>query len=281
MSQTNSATFTGMKNMRLDVYLSKSGMVCSREAAKKLVLEGAVTVNGVCVSKPSLKVEDNDSIEVVGELPKYVSRGGLKLEKALNCFHINIGNMHCLDIGASTGGFTDCLLQNGAKIVYAVDVGHDQLHPSLRNDPRVCCMEGVNVKSLTPLDFPEELDFICTDVSFISLKHVIPVLAQLLPSEKKAVVLIKPQFECGRSDIGKNGIVRAEKVQLRVINEIIYEFTLNGFIISGLDYSPISGSDGNIEFLLCAVKEGISDSCCVAADVNPAKTVRAAHEALR
>jgi len=261
--------------MRLDVYLAQNNIVRSREAAKSLILSGAVNVNGVKAVKPSQTVYDGDNVIVTGDLSKYVSRGGLKLEKALSCFDISVEGLSCLDIGASTGGFTDCLLQNGARLVYALDVGHNQLDERLRSDSRVKCMEGVNIRDTATSDFSEEIDFICTDVSFISLKIIIPKIGELLSENGEAVLLIKPQFECGRADLGKNGIVRSQKVQVRVIKEVVAEAAANGLFAKGLDYSPISGGDGNIEFLIC-----LSKSRTELADISPEATVSQAHKSI-
>lgn len=245
--------------MRLDIYLSENKIVKSRELAKKMISEGGVSVNGTVVTKPSRDISDCDSVELVKELPLYVGRGGLKLEKALTCFKIDLSGLVCMDIGASTGGFTDCMLQRGAKYVYAVDVGHGQLDEKLSSDKRVKNMEGVNIKDVSPSDFPKRIDFIGTDVSFISLTKVIPKIHELLTEGGGAVMLIKPQFECGRADIGKNGIVRSEKAHLRAVRDIIACCEECGIGVQGLDYSPIKGGEGNIEFLIYAVKGAEGD----------------------
>lgn len=240
--------------MRLDVYLAKMGMSKSRESAKVVILSGGVTVGGKTVTKPSAEVNEGDSVIVTAKPPKYVGRGGLKLEKALDSFSIDVSGLVCADIGASTGGFTDCMLQRGAAFVYAVDVGHGQLDISLANDSRVKNMEGVNVRDLTPADLDRQIIFISADVSFISLTKVIPVIWGLLTDGGQAVMLVKPQFECGRADIGKGGVVRSQKTHKRVLEEIS-EFTKEcGFGIRGLDFSPVKGGDGNIEYLIYAVK---------------------------
>ncbi|MBP0955078.1 MAG: TlyA family RNA methyltransferase [Oscillospiraceae bacterium] len=235
--------------MRLDQYLVAKGFAGGRDAAKRLIADGEVTVNGTDNVKPSLEISDDDTISVLNTL-RYVSRGGLKLEKALEVFGIDVTGLCCLDIGASTGGFTDCLLQHGARYVYAVDVGHGQLAPSLRTDKRVKCTEGYNIRNAAPDDFDTPIDFICTDVSFISLKLVIPVVKLLLSPGGKAVLLIKPQFECGKKDIGKGGIVRDKKVQTRVTEEIRQCALDSGFDVAGLIPSPISGGSGNTEYLI-------------------------------
>ncbi len=235
--------------MRLDQYLVAKGFAGGRDAAKRLIADGEVTVNGTDNVKPSLDICDDDTVSVLNTL-RYVSRGGLKLERALDVFGIDVTGLCCLDIGASTGGFTDCLLQHGARYVYAVDVGHGQLAPSLRTDKRVKCTEGYNIRNAAPDDFDTPIDFICTDVSFISLKLVIPVVKLLLSPGGKAVLLIKPQFECGKKDIGKGGIVRDKKVQTRVTEEIRQCALDSGFDVAGLIPSPISGGSGNTEYLI-------------------------------
>ncbi|MGN0641692.1 MAG: TlyA family RNA methyltransferase [Huintestinicola sp.] len=264
--------------MRLDVYLAEEGMVKSRETAKKLIAEGGVTVNGKTADKPSAAVPEGAEVRIIGALPKYVGRGGLKLEKALRVFDISLEGMVCMDIGASTGGFTDCMLQNGAALVYAADVGHGQLDEKLINDSRVINMEGYNIRSAQLSDFEKRAEFISCDVSFISLKMVIPKIAELLPENGRAVMLIKPQFECGKSNIGKNGIVRSAKVHISVINDIISCCTASGLTVLGLDYSPVSGGDGNIEYLLYA---GKVDASGLADKRLAEKIVSAAHSELK
>lgn len=240
--------------MRLDVYLSESGLVKSRAAAKELIKSGQVTVGGKTAAKPSLDVEDGSGVEIVGEQLRYVGRGGLKLEKALNVFGLDIAGLVCIDIGASTGGFTDCMLQNGAAYVYAVDVGHGQLDGKLINDERVLNMEKTNILELSAEDFPKNPSFISADVSFVSLKRILPKIKELLPESGRAAVLIKPQFEAGKSNIGKSGIVRDRKVHAAVLEDIVsFCFSL-GLEVSGLTHSPVtggSGADGNIEYLAC------------------------------
>ncbi len=249
--------------MRIDIYLAQSGMIKSRAVAKGMIINGAISVNGKVIEKPSFDVSENDDIAIIGDLPKYVSRGGLKLEKALACFDISVKEKCCLDIGASTGGFTDCLLQNGARYVYATDVGHDLIDDKIRFDERVCVIERMNIKNATLDDFAQKIEFICTDVSFISLKAVLPKAKELLCENGLAVLLIKPQFECGKSYIGKNGIVKSEKVHIRVIKEIIAESRACGFSIKGLDYSPICGGDGNIEFLIYLAKDSVDKNISI------------------
>lgn len=240
--------------MRLDVYLAENGIVKSRELAKRLISAGAVEINGKTVTKPAFNVSDTDNINITGEMPKYVGRGGYKLEKAIECFGIELRGLVCIDIGASTGGFTDCMLQNGAGYVYAVDVGHGQLDGKLLADSRICSMEGTNIKDVRAEDLLRKISFAATDVSFISLSKIMPKISELLEDNGSAVMLIKPQFECGKADIGKNGIVRSPKVHARVMREIHAACTACGMGVVGMDFSPIQGGDGNIEYLMYAVK---------------------------
>lgn len=236
--------------MRIDLYLVEKGLVKSRERAKELIKSGKIIADGKVISKPSVDVNDGVNIEITGEQLKYVGRGGLKLEKALTEFNIDLSNRICIDIGASTGGFTDCMLQNGAAYVYAVDVGHDQLDTRLKNDMRVCNMERNNIKNMTADNFPLNPSFISTDVSFVSLTQIIPKIKELLPTYGEAIVLVKPQFEAGKSSIGKNGIVKDPKVHIKVIENIILFCSSLNIKAVGLTFSPISGGDGNIEYLL-------------------------------
>lgn len=235
--------------MRIDIYLSENGYVKSRERAKQLVKAGQVLVNGIVISKPSYDVAENAVIEITGEQLKYVGRGGLKLEKAISSFDIKLNERVCIDIGASTGGFTDCMLQNGAIYVYAVDVGHDQLDETLVNNVSVRNMERTNIRDLTKKDFERNPDFIATDVSFVSLKQILPKIKELLPENGEAVVLIKPQFEAGKSAIGKNGIVKDRKVHEKVLADVISFCFSQQLEVKDLVHSPISGGDGNIEYL--------------------------------
>lgn len=235
--------------MRIDIFLAENGYVKSRERAKTLIKAGQVSVNGYIISKPSYEVQDDVQIKITGEQLKYVGRGGLKLEKAISVFSIDVQDKVCIDIGASTGGFTDCMLQNGAAYVYAVDVGHGQLDESLINDKRVLNMERTNIRDLSIADFMPFPTFISTDVSFVSLKQILPKIKELLPDNGEAAVLIKPQFEAGKSAIGKNGIVKDRKVHERVLADIVsFCFSLNLDVIN-IIHSPISGGDGNIEYL--------------------------------
>lgn len=236
--------------MRLDVYLTEKKLCKSRTAAQELIKSGGVSLNGRACSKPSQEVTDSDRVEITGEQLRYVGRGGLKLEAALERFGLDISGADCIDIGASTGGFTDCMLQHGAARVYAVDVGTDQLAESLRADSRVVSMEQTDIRTA---ELPQA-DFIGTDVSFISLKLIIPHIHRLLKSGGLAVALIKPQFEAGRANLSKNGIVREERVRLKIRDEIA-EFAADcGFVVRGTEQSPITGGDGNVEYLMCLEK---------------------------
>lgn len=246
--------------LRLDVYLAESGLVKSRAAAKELIRSGQITVDGKTAVKPSLDVNGGSEVKIIGEQLRYVGRGGLKLEKAIAEFGLELVGLVCIDIGASTGGFTDCMLQNGAAYVYAVDVGRGQLDGRLINDGRVLNMEKTNILELSAEDFPQSPSFISADVSFVSLKRILPKIKELLPENGCAAVLIKPQFEAGKSNVGKNGIVKNKKVHADVLEDIVsFCFSL-GLEVTGLTYSPItggSGADGNIEYLAC-VKHGSS-----------------------
>lgn len=235
--------------MRLDLFAVENGLIKSRERAKEMIKGGNVTVNGRVVTKASFDVVDTDKIEITGgELP-YVGRGGLKLEAAINAFKIRLDGLVCIDIGASTGGFTDCMLKNNAAKVYAVDVGHGQLDETLCADSRVVNMEKTNIKDVSSDFFDDKIDFISVDVSFISITQVFPKIYELLSGEY-AVVLIKPQFEAGRSNIGKNGIVKDKKVHCSVIKQVSVSAAENGLSSVGIIPSPITGGDGNIEYLL-------------------------------
>ena len=235
---------------RLDIILVEKGLVTGRDKAKAVIMAGLVYVNGQKEDKPGIAVEEDAAIELRGGGDKYVSRGGFKLEKAIQAFGLKLDGLTCMDIGASTGGFTDCMLQNGAAKVYAVDVGYGQLAWSLRTDSRVIVMERTNIRYVARKDIPDELDFISVDVSFISLKLVLPVARQLLKPHGEMVCLIKPQFEAGRQSVGKKGVVRDKTVHYNVIYNIT-EFTAkNGFTVLNLDFSPVKGPEGNIEYLL-------------------------------
>lgn len=239
---------------RLDAAVFEQGFCDSREKAKTLIMAGVVYVNNQKADKPGLQIKDDDSIEVRSNPLKYVSRGGLKLEKAMSSFDIKLDGLVCADIGASTGGFTDCMLQNGAKKVYSIDVGYGQLAWKLRTDPRVVNMERTNFRYVTKEQLPDELSFASVDVSFISLSLIVPVMRTLMRNDAYAVCLIKPQFEAGRDKIGKKGVVRDKSVHIEVVDNIIGMMLNNGFSVSGLDYSPVKGPEGNIEYLILVQK---------------------------
>ena len=232
---------------RLDVLLVQRNLATSRENAKALIMCGDVFVNNVREDKAGTKVDDKADIVVKGNKLKYVSRGGLKLEKAMDRFDIKLDDMVCMDIGASTGGFTDCMLMNGAVKVYAIDVGYGQLAWKLRTDERVVVMERVNARYLTKDDIPDDPDFASIDVSFISLKLIIPALKGL--GVKEVAALIKPQFEAGREKVGKKGIVREKETHMEVLRDITDSIFDMGYSVEGVTFSPIKGQDGNIEFL--------------------------------
>ena len=237
--------------MRIDTYLFENAFFESREKAKKAISDGRITVNGKTVTKPSVDVSDNDQITVApSDRTEYVGRGGIKLEHALDTFKIDVNGKRAIDIGASTGGFTDCLLKRGVQRVYAVDIGHDQLHPSLVADERVVNLEGVNAREMTSELVESSLvDIAVSDLSFISQKLVIPVASNVLAVGGIYIILIKPQFEAGREHLNKNGIVKSEKVRLKVVSDIL-EFSKScGYEVIGSTASPIEGGSGNTEYL--------------------------------
>jgi 23S rRNA (cytidine1920-2'-O)/16S rRNA (cytidine1409-2'-O)-methyltransferase len=238
-----------MSKTRLDVLLVEKGFVESREKAKATIMSGVVFVGGQRVDKPGTAVSTDCTVEVRGNTLEYVSRGGLKLEKALSSFGVSPEEKVCLDCGASTGGFTDCLLRGGAKKVYAVDVGYGQLAWSLRNDPRVISMERTNIRYVTEEQIPEKLDLATIDVSFISLKLVLPVLHHLLRADGEVICLIKPQFEAGREKVGKKGVVRDLDTHIEVLHNFIVNAETAGFSVQNITFSPIRGPEGNIEYL--------------------------------
>ncbi len=237
--------------MRLDVYLTEKGFCKSRTAAQAIIKSGGVSANGKICDKSSLQVDDNFNIEITAPPPKYVGRGGYKLEKALSEFNIRLDGKICADIGSSTGGFTDCMCQNGAARVYAVDVGHGQMDKVLSSDPRVILMEGTDIRTA---ELPEKVDFAGTDLSFISLKLVIPHIIRILKPGGMAAVLIKPQFEAGRAALNKKGVVKDEKIRICAVKDIVSFASENGFIVKGTTQSPISGGDGNIEYIAALYK---------------------------
>ena len=235
---------------RLDVLLVKRGLAESREKAKAIIMSGIVFVDNEREDKAGTFFKDTVNIEVRGKTLKYVSRGGLKLEKAMDKFGVTLDKKICMDVGASTGGFTDCMLQNGAKKVFSIDVGYGQLAWKLRQDERVVCMERTNIRHVTIEDTKEFADFASIDVSFISLKLVLPKCKELIRENGEIVALIKPQFEAGREKVGKKGVVREKSTHIEVI-QMISDFAVeNGFEILDLDYSPIKGPEGNIEYLI-------------------------------
>ena len=260
---------------RLDILLVKRGLAPSREKAKTMIMEGNVFVNHNREDKAGSTFADDCEIEVHGNTLKYVSRGGLKLEKAMTHFGITLNDKICMDIGASTGGFTDCMLQNGAQKVYAVDVGYGQFAWKLRQDPRVVCMEKTNIRYVTPEDIDDRLDFASVDVSFISLTKVLGPARELLKENGQMVCLIKPQFEAGRDKVGKKGVVRDKAVHEEVIYKVIDYAEEIGFAVHNLEYSPIKGPEGNIEYI-CHMKNG----CYEGASIDVEALVNASHEAL-
>lgn len=235
---------------RLDILLVKRNLAESREKAKAVIMAGNVFVDGQREDKAGSTFPSEAVIEVRGHTLPYVSRGGLKLEKAMANFDVDVKDKVCTDVGASTGGFTDCMLQNGARKVFAIDVGRGQLDWKLRNDPRVVCMEKTNIRYVTPEDIGEEIDFSSIDVSFISLTKVLGPIRDYLKSDGEIVALIKPQFEAGREKVGKKGVVREKSTHLEVIHKVM-EYALSaGFDLCALDFSPIRGPEGNIEYLI-------------------------------
>jgi 23S rRNA (cytidine1920-2'-O)/16S rRNA (cytidine1409-2'-O)-methyltransferase len=235
---------------RLDVYLTENGLASSRSAAQAMIMSGDVYIDNQKAMKSGEMVKGTENIEVRGKGAKYVSRGGLKLEKALNVFPILLTDLVCMDIGASTGGFTDCMLQSGASKVYSIDVGYGQLAWKLRNDSRVVNLERTNIRYLESEVLDQTPDFFSVDVSFISLKLVLPVAYSILKEGGQGVCLIKPQFEAGKDKVGKKGVVREKSTHIEVIEKVL-EFTRQiGFSVQGLDYSPVRGPEGNIEYLM-------------------------------
>ena len=267
-----------MPKTRLDVALVERGFSESREKAKALIMAGIVFVNNQKSDKAGNTVKDDDIIEVRGETLKYVSRGGLKLEKAVKVFDFSLKDAVCADIGASTGGFTDCMLQNGARKVYAIDVGYGQLAWKLRTDERVVNLERTNFRYVTNKQVPDQLDFASVDVSFISLSLILPVMRNLLKDEGQAVCLIKPQFEAGKENVGKKGVVRDKNVHIAVIEKIIDLISENNFSLLGLDFSPVKGPEGNIEYLCHIKKSETPQNLC---DVSALKVVENSYQTLK
>lgn len=262
---------------RLDVLVFERGFVDSREKAKAVIMSGDVYVDNQKRDKCGMSFPEECAIEVRSNSLKYVSRGGYKLEKALEVFPIDLNEKTTMDIGASTGGFTDCMLQNGAKKVYSVDVGYGQLAWKLRNDNRVINMERTNMRYVTKEQINEEIDFFSIDVAFISIKLLLPVARELLSQNGEAVCLIKPQFEAGKKFVGKNGVVKDKSVHLDVVKSVIDFCLNNGYSVLGLDFSPIKGPQGNIEYLLYIKK---SDKASLLSDTTAEYVVEKSHEEL-
>ena len=262
---------------RLDVALFERGFAESREKAKALIMAGQVYVNNQKALKSGDTVKEGDCLEVRGEKLPFVSRGGLKLQKAVDVFGVEIQDCVCMDIGASTGGFSDCMLQHGAKKVYAIDVGYGQLAWKLREDARVVNLERTNFRYVTHEQIPEEIDFASVDVSFISLRLIVPVMRTLLKNGGRAVCLIKPQFEAGRENVGKKGVVRDQSVHVQVVSDIVQFLLDTGFSVLSLDYSPVKGPQGNIEYLVLVEKTDDAQSLLT---VTPEEIVALSHEAL-
>lgn len=239
-----------MKKERLDLLLLERGFTSSRQKAKAIIMSGIVYVNGQKEDKAGSTFDVTSEIEIKGLKPPFVSRGGFKLDKAIKEFNISLENLNCMDIGASTGGFTDCMLQNGANKVYSIDVGYGQLAWELRNNEKVICMEKFNVRYIKKEDIGDEIDFASVDVSFISLEKILLPIKEVLKDGASIVCLIKPQFEAGREEVGKNGVVRDKKVHIRVIENVMEYAGKIGFLLQNLSFSPIKGPEGNIEYLL-------------------------------
>ena len=263
--------------IRLDQYLLQHGLIQSRERAKAMIMAGVVYVNGQKADKAGDMVKEDAVVEVRGHDIGYVSRGGLKLEKAMQVFPLSPRGKVCMDIGASTGGFTDCMLQNGAAKVYAVDVGYGQLAWSLRTDPRVVNMERTNIRNVTPDQLDDPIAFFSVDVSFISLHHIFPVARAVTTPDAVGVCLVKPQFEAGREKVGKNGVVRDPATHREVLLRAMGYAVDNGFGVRGLDFSPVKGPEGNIEYLMFVEK---SDTPAAPGEDAAAAVVAASHQAL-
>ena len=263
---------------RLDVLLVKRNLAASREKAKAIIMSGNVYVDNQKEDKPGTTFPEESKIEVRGHTLPYVSRGGLKLEKAMKEFQVSVEGKVCTDVGSSTGGFTDCMLQNGAVKVFAIDVGHGQLDWKLRQDERVVCMEKTNIRYVTPEDIGEEVQFSSIDVSFISLTKVLKPIFDYLSEDGEIVALIKPQFEAGREKVGKKGVVREKSTHLEVIETVIQYALSIGFDVLNLEFSPIRGPEGNIEYLVHLKKT--KGDACIASKVDIRATADAAFETL-
>ena len=266
-----------MKKERLDALLTARGLFESRARAQAAIMAGQVLVNEQKIDKPGTQVPEEAAIRLLGEKLKYVSRGGLKLEKALQIFPISVEGKTVADIGASTGGFSDCALQNGAVKVYAVDVGYGQLAWKLRTDERVINMERTNIRNVTPEALDEPIEFFSVDVSFISLHHIFPVAQAITTPDAMGVCLVKPQFEAGREKVGKNGVVRDPATHREVLHNAMGYAAANGFAVRGLDFSPVKGPEGNIEYLMFVQK---SEEPCVLDDAAAEQVVAASHSTL-
>lgn len=266
-----------MSKKRLDIAVTELGLAPSRERAKAMIMAGEIYVNNVKALKAGESVSEDAEITFRGKAMPYVSRGGFKLEKAMQAFPISLENKVCMDIGASTGGFTDCMLQNGAKKVYAIDVGYGQLAWKLRTDERVVNLERTNFRYLSKEKVEDVIEFASIDVSFISLTKILPVLRDFLCESGTCVALIKPQFEAGREKVGKKGVVRDMAVHLEVVEKIIDFSVQSGYRVRGLSFSPIRGPEGNIEYLIYLQK---SEQAAVDADVQIQQTVEKSHESL-
>ena len=264
---------------RLDVLLVKKNLAESREKAKAVIMAGIVYVDDQKEDKAGSMFEETAKIEVRGSTLKYVSRGGLKLEKAMTHFGVTLDQKICMDVGASTGGFTDCMLQNGAVKVYSVDVGHGQLAWKLRNDPRVVCMEKINIRYVTPEEIPDKIQFVSIDVSFISLTKVLRPVKALMEPDGQVVCLIKPQFEAGREKVGKKGVVRERSVHLEVIRMVAAFAGSIGFEALHLEFSPIKGPEGNIEYLL-HLRNDAGGNVYENSSIDAEEIVNQAHETL-
>ena len=261
---------------RLDILLVEKGLAPSREKAKAIIMSGNVFVEGQKADKAGDSFSDEVTIEVHGNENAYVSRGGLKLEKALDFFEANVDGKLAIDVGASTGGFTDCLLRRGARKIYSVDVGYGQLAWAIRNDPRVVCMERTNIRYVTHVQIPETIELAVIDVSFISLKIVLPAVRALMGDVGNVYCLIKPQFEAGREKVGKKGVVRDPEVHCEVLENFIHNANESGFSVCGITFSPITGPEGNIEFLGSLSCETIGN-----AEIDIEKIVASAHNSLK
>lgn len=264
-----------MEKTRLDIALVERGLAKSREKAKALIMAGKILVNEQKIDKAGTNISKDADIRILGTDNPYVSRGGLKLIKAIEYFSLNLNDLVMADIGSSTGGFTDCSLQHGAKRVYAVDVGYGQLDWKLRTDSRVINMERTNARYLTPEKLGEKVDFVSIDVSFISLDKILPAVKEISKETAEIIALIKPQFEAGKERIGKKGVVKDPKIHLDIIEDIFLLAEELGFVVHGLTYSPVKGPEGNIEYLLWLKKQGVK------AEISIEELVQEAHQNLK